>query len=197
MMFVEKLMNFVLLEKPLMAQMELQFSESKNTRRKLHPSLRIDMTPMVDLGFLLITFFIFTTTISENRVMKLFMPTDKGESTELGKSKVLTVLLGQNNKVYAYEGKFEDAVKENKVIPTTYNESDGIGSLIREKQKQLQKTNKKEGKDALVFLIKPTAQSSYKNVIDALDETMINGVKKYMIVDASTAEVSQFQKNDQ
>lgn len=184
--------EFRLIGKRFMAQMELQYAESKKTRRKLHPSLRIDMTPMVDLGFLLITFFIFTTTMSENRVMKLFMPTDKGP-TELGESKVLTVLLGQNDKAYAYEGKFEDAVKENKIIPTTYNESDGIGNLIREKQKQLQRTNKKEGKDALVFLIKPTAQSSYKNVIDALDETIINGVKKYMIVDASAEEKSHFQ----
>jgi hypothetical protein len=127
----------------------------------------------------------------------LFMPTNKGDSTELGKSKVLTVLLGQNNKAYVYEGKFEDAVKENKVNPTTYNESDGIGDLIRRKQKQLQETNKEEGKDALVFLIKPTAQSSYKNVIDALDETMINGVKKYMIVDASAEEKSHLQKISQ
>jgi biopolymer transport protein ExbD len=189
--------EFRLIGKRIMAELELQFAESKKTKRKLHPSLRMDMTPMVDLGFLLITFFIFTTTMSENRVMKLFMPTNKGDSTELGKSKVLTVLLGQNNKAYVYEGKFEDAVKENKVNPTTYNESDGIGDLIRRKQKQLQETNKEEGKDALVFLIKPTAQSSYKNVIDALDETMINGVKKYMIVDASAEEKSHLQKISQ
>jgi biopolymer transport protein ExbD len=189
--------EFRLIGKCFMAQTELQLADSKKTKRKFHPSLRIDMTPMVDLGFLLITFFIFTTTMSENRVMKLFMPTNKGDSTELGKSKVLTVLLGQNNEAYAYEGKFEEAVKENRLITTTYNESDGIGNLIRKKQKQLQETNKEEGKDALVFLIKPTAQSSYKNVIDALDETMINGVKKYMVVDASTEEISQFQKINQ
>ena len=124
--------------------------------------------------------------------MKLFMPKDKGDSTELPASKVLSVLLGENNKVYAYEGKFEDAAKENKVVSTSYNENDGIGNLIREKQKRLQQVNK-DGKNALVFLIKPTTQSSYKNVIDALDETTINDVKKYMIVKPSEEENSYLQ----
>jgi biopolymer transport protein ExbD len=108
----------------------------------------------------------------------------------LGESKVLTVLLGNNNKVYAFEGTFEDALKNNKIIATSYDESDGIGNQVREKQKQLLQLNKK---DDLVFLIKPTKQSTYKNVIDALDEATINGVKKYMIVDASSQE-NQFLK---
>lgn len=180
-----------------MAQLELQPADAKKTKRKLHHSLRIDMTPMVDLGFLLITFFIFTTTMSDPTVMRLFMPVDKGPFSPVGKSKVLTVLLGQSNKVYAYEGKFEDAVKENKIVATTYGESDGIGNLIRQKQKQLQQTDKKEGRNGLVFLIKPTTQSSYKNVIDALDETMINDVKKYMVLDASPEEKLQMQKMNQ
>ena len=154
------------------------------------------MTPMVDLGFLLITFFIFTTTMFESKAMKLFMPTDKGKS-ELGESKALTVMLAQNNKVYAYPGKFEDAVKQNKIILTNYDESFGIGNLIRLKQEQLQQTDKKEGRDGLVFLIKPTAQSSYKNVVDALDETIINGVKKYMVLDPSAEEKTEIQKMSQ
>jgi biopolymer transport protein ExbD len=175
-------------------QMELQLSESKKTKRKLHPSLRIDMTPMVDLGFLLITFFIFTTTISEKKAMRLIMPTEKGKPTPLGESKVLTVVLGQNNKVLAYEGEIEDAAKKNKIFRTNYNGSDGIGRFIREKQLQLQQTDKEEGKDGLVFLIKPGSGCTYKNIIDALDETTINNVKKYMIVDASAEEKQELEK---
>jgi len=186
-------MNFFIDENATMTPIELPFSELKKTKRKHHPSVRIDMTPMVDLGFLLITFFIFTTTLSEKKAMKLFMPTDKGVPSVLGESKVLTVLLAERNKIYAYEGKFEDAIKENKIISTTYNENDGIGNFIRQKQKHLQQRDKKEGRDALVFLIKPMAQSSYKNVIDALDETMINSVKKYMIVAPSEEEKSYLQ----
>ena len=179
-----------------MKQMELQLSESRKTKRKLHPSLKIDMTPMVDLGFLLITFFIFTTTLSEKSTVKLYMP-HNGDSTPIRESKVLTVLLGQNNKVFAYEGKFEDAVKKNEIIVITYNESDGIGKLIREKQKRLQQNNNEKGKNDLIFLIRPAKYSTYKNIIDALDETIINGVKKYMIVDASAEEELHLQKTSQ
>lgn len=177
--------------------MELQAADTKKTKRRPHAYIRIDMTPMVDLGFLLITFFIFTTTISENKAMKLFMPVDKEPGTPTGESNVLTVLLGGANKVYAYEGKFEEAVNQNRIIATTYNEGDGIGNIIRKKQKQLQQLNKKDGRNGLVFLIKPTAQSSYKNVVDALDETIINDIKRYMVIDASAEEKSQLQKMDQ
>lgn len=179
-----------------MAQIEMQPAGNKKAKRRTHANIRIDMTPMVDLGFLLITFFIFTTTMSDSKAMKLFMPTGKGTS-ELGESKALTVLLAQDNKVYAYPGKFEDAVKQHKIIQTNYDESFGIGNLIRLKQKQLQQTDIKEGRDGLVLLIKPTAQASYKNVVDALDETIINDVKKYMVLDPSAEEKIQIQKMTQ
>lgn len=168
-----------------MAQMELQLSESRKTKRKLHPSLRIDMTPMVDLGFLLITFFIFTTTMSEKKAMRLYMPADGGTPPTAPESKVLTVLLSSNNKIYAYEGKFEDAMKENKIV---YNMSSGIGQLIRDKQKRLLASDKKEGRNGLIFLVKPTKQSTYRNVVDALDEATINDVKKYMVAEPSSEE---------
>lgn len=176
-----------------MEPIEPQLLQSKKNRRKMHASLRVDMTPMVDLGFLLITFFILTATMSEKTAVRLIMPTD-GNSSVVGRGKVLSVLLGQHNNVYAYEGSFEEALSGNRIIPTNYSESNGIGNLIRQKQKQLQQLDKEGGKNALVFLIKPTSGCSYKNVIDALDETAINDVKKYMIVDASAEEKMVFEK---
>jgi biopolymer transport protein ExbD len=175
-----------------MQGIELQATERLLTKRGLHPSFRIDMTPMVDLGFLLITFFILTTTMSEQSTLKLYMPHD-GDPTLLGKSKVLTVLLGGNNRIYAYEGAFEEAQKEKRVKATSYNEAAGIGELIRAKQRQMQE-GAKGGKDELVYLIKPTRMSNYRNVIDALDEATINGVKKYMLVDASREENQLFRE---
>lgn len=167
--------------------MELQLSETKSTKRKIHPSLRIDMTPMVDLGFLLITFFIFTTTMSEKKAMKLYMPIDKGILSQAPESKVLTILLGANNKVFAYEGEFENAVKQNRILPTTYDAT-GIRKLILNKQKGLQLANRNEGRNGLIFLIKATKQSTYKNVVDALDEATISDVKKYMLLEPSPDE---------
>ena len=62
--------------------------------------------------------------------------------------------------------------RANQIISTTYHEADGIGKLIREKQRQLKQSKKK--KKELIFLIKPTLRCTYKNSIDALDEATIN-----------------------
>jgi biopolymer transport protein ExbD len=170
-----------------MEQHEWQPKAAKKRALSRKLSVRIDMTPMVDLGFLLITFFIFTTTMAEKRAMKLVVPTLDGSPTNLAASKALTILLGGSNKLYAYEGSWEDAVRSHKIITTDYSAYNGIGKLIREKQQQLQQTDR-EGKDGLVLLIKPTGKATYKNVIDVLDEAVINNVKKQVLVDASPDE---------
>lgn len=165
----------------LMAQIQPQPMEGKS-KRKVHAALPIDMTPMVDLGFLLITFFIFTTTMAEKRATSLIMPKE-GEPSRLSERKALTAILGKDNKVYVYAGKFENAMKDNKIISTNYTTYQGLGSLIRAKQKQLN-----QDKSGLMLLIKPLNMASYQNLVDALDEALINDVQRYAIVEASAEE---------
>lgn len=148
-----------------------------NTKRQI---LRIDLTPMVDLGFLLITFFIFTTTISSPMVTDLYMPKDDSVTnpTPLPESIALTVLLDDNNKIYYYHGDFTKAIKTNKIFETGYSTASGLGKIIREKQKDIDISIKfADGRRGLMLLIKPGSTSSYKNVVDALDEAVINDVK--------------------
>jgi len=148
-------------------------------------NLKIDMTPMVDLGFLLISFFIFTTEISKPAITNLFMPKD-GDSTKVPQSKSLTILLDNNDQIFYYNGDMNEAIKNNQIFQTSYNEINGIGNVIRQKQNQLakRKTDKKE----LVILIKPFTNTSYRNVVDILDEMLINEVTRYMIADPENEE---------
>ena len=166
-----------------MAQLELRSASDSKTKRKIHHSLRIDMTPMVDLGFLLISFFIFTITLSEKNTMNLIVPADGGNGILVPESKTLSFILANDNKVLAYDGIWETAVDRKNIRLTNYS-ADGIRNIILSKQKQLQNG------DDLIVLIKPLEASVYKNTIDALDEMMINGVKTYTIVDASDKEKS-------
>ena len=154
--------------------------------------IRIDMTPMVDLGFLLITFFVFTTAMSTPTATDLFMPKDPTvkDSTKLINDLALTVLLDDNNKVYYYHGIFNDALQANAIFETNYSTYEGIGKAIRQKQKDIDASGKfADGRKGLMLLIKPTSKSNYKNIVDALDEVMINDVKKYAIVEPAAEEV--------
>jgi biopolymer transport protein ExbD len=149
--------------------------------------LKIDMTPMVDLGFLLISFFIFTTEISKPAITNLYMPKD-GDPTKIPGSRSLTILLGDNDHAFYYNGDMNQAIKNNQVFQTSYDEINGIGNIIRQRQNELKNRNI-EKKD-VVILIKPGRSSSYKNVINTLDEMLINGVSRYMITDLEKEEIT-------
>ena len=97
-----------------MAQMEEggggDHKKGPGVKKAKRLSTRVDMTPMVDLGFLLITFFIFTTTMSSPKALNLNMPKDTKNQDELNKAKqsgALTIMLGKDNHVFYYEGQLE------------------------------------------------------------------------------------------
>ena len=150
-------------------------------------TLKVDMTPMVDLGFLLITFFIFTTTISEPLETDLFMPAN-GDSTKIKDENVLTTLLGKDNKIFVYPGRWQDAYRNHGVRETSYFVKNGLGNDVREKQKQLDLFFGNGSRKKLMLLIKPGDEATYQNIIDALDEVMINNVGKYAIVEPGKEE---------
>src|ERR1700754_2983567 len=105
-------------------------------RRSKRLSTKVDLTPMVDLGFLLITFFIITTTMSDLKAMKLIMPndTDRSKDMPVGQSTALTVVPLADNKVYYYHGELEKELRTNTWHITSYSERDGLGRIVRNKQ---------------------------------------------------------------
>jgi biopolymer transport protein ExbD len=142
-------------------------------------STRVDMTPMVDLGFLLITFFIFTTTMAQPTAMNLFMPKDVDKPEDQNKVKesgAFTILLGKQDIVYFYEG-LDPATEGNFRTATFKTIRDEI---IRKKQSTKV--------DDLVIIIKPSEDATYKNTVDILDEMTISEIKRYAMVDISPVE---------
>ena len=155
---------------------------SKGGRRSKKLSTRIDLTPMVDLGFLLITFFIFTTTLGQPKIMGLVMPDEKPtkDPSKIEESNVMQVILAANNKVMYYYG--EDVAH----AVTTHYGSEGLRAAILQKQQGLRAAHK-EPKE-LMLLIKPTDASSYQNFIAVMDEIAINRVEKYALMPVTEAD---------
>lgn len=144
--------------------------------RSKKSSTRIDMTPMVDLAFLLLTFFILTTTLSKPQTMEINMPEKpkpEDKQPEVNEKKVLTLVLGANNKVYWYVGITEPEAKK------TDFSKDGIRKVLLEKKSEIRD---------MIVLIKAMDEAKYKNMVDILDEMTISSIQRYAIVDITTAD---------
>ena len=125
-------------------------------------STRVDLTPMVDLGFLLITFFVFTTNLSKANAMKFTFPKD-GKPKDVKESASMTIILGEAHQVYYYERKLDLVNGLSQVKRTTFP---GIRQLITAKKRS---TNL----DDLMFVIKASSEARFKDFIDLLDEMTI------------------------
>lgn len=154
----------------------------RGVRKSPHAFIRIDMTSIVDLGFLLITFFVMSAELSRPVVTKLNMPKDAPgvPPTMLGESNALTILLDEGERCYYYAGTWEKAIADNKVLSTDLSLKNGFGNRIREMQAKLDHSG--EGRNGLMVMIKPGAGTDYRTVINSLDEMLINGVTKYVIM---------------
>lgn len=179
--------------------------EGKVRAKKM--STKIDFTPMVDLGFLLITFFMLTTTMSKPNTMEINMPLKEDvppeERTKFKESQTMTIILGENNVIYYYFG------ITNPVVDSTNYGKDGIRKILLEesrkrnpltdsiaiykrmRQNQDMKDEEykknvgriKAYKDGLIVVIKPDDKAKYKNLVDMLDEMNICNIGRYAIVD--------------
>lgn len=147
----------------------------KHGRKKM--STRIDLTPMVDLGFLLVTFFMLTTTFSKPQTMEINMPVKpKGEIKEedqnaLKASKAFTILIDGDNKIYWYVGLPNDPIEP--LVESNFS-ADGMRKVLQSKNATI---------SDMVVLIKPTNDAIYKNVVDILDEMNISNINRYALVD--------------
>jgi biopolymer transport protein ExbD len=155
-------------------------------------STRIDLTPMVDLGFLLITFFIFTTTMSKPKTMEIMMPTEdsikKEDQTKAKDYCTMTILLSKEHRVYYYVGLADDPLAPPALEVTYFQNRNGIrDALIAHKKKvyeeRLNGMPGHKADDEPVIIIKPDYNSQYEDMVNILDEMQINGLNTYAMID--------------
>jgi biopolymer transport protein ExbD len=201
-----------------------EISTDKGTKKKGKPkklSTRIDFTPMCDLGFLLITFFMLSTSMNKPQTMEISMPAkDKvpeEEQTMVKESTAVTLLLGKENKIYYYFG-IGTEEKDPDVKVTSYA-PDGIRNVLLQRNKEVidkikelkkekeakriseddfkkQSIKIKEDNNAPVVMIKSTDEANYENLVDILDEMAICNIGRYAIVDITEYDKGLISKNE-
>ncbi|HXP51568.1 MAG TPA: biopolymer transporter ExbD [Bacteroidia bacterium] len=189
----------------------------KKRAKKL--STKLDMTPMVDLGFLLLTFFMLTTTFNKPKVIGLTPPVkDTTQKTKVDTTS-LTVILSGNNKVYYYKGLLAMTSDSNNIKLTDFSEK-GIrqvilsnNNFVADMMKPIEAKHKAnqitdsvydklkdsiEGKKQAMFvIIKTDSIAKYVNVVTMLDEMDICNVGKYSLIDASKPDIDMIRDFNQ
>lgn len=164
---------------------------SKKVRVKKQ-STNVDMTPLADLGFLLITFFMFTTTFSKPNVMGLNMPPKQDnkdlnqEKPEIDLTNSISIVLGGDNKLYWHQEDQSELNTQN--LKETDYSKDGIRKEILIARKRA------KDEDKFTVIIKPTDDSTYENLVNVLDEMEITQSDRYGIVDPSPNEISVYEQ---
>ena len=183
-------------------------------KRPKKSSGRVDMTPMVDLGFLLLTFFVLTSTLKEPKVMELVVPAKKPpegqKPTQFPAERTINLLLAGNNKIYWYMGKKPDQGPPD-LARTLYSDK-GLRKVLLDHNQRLNKEvealvkqveagtlpedslkpkisklkmtsmTMAGGQYGLLAVIKPTDNSTYKNLVDVFDELNIANVANKALV---------------
>ena len=168
---------------------ELNASEKTGRRRSVsRMSPRIDLTAMVDLAFLLITFFMLATSLAKPRAMPLAMPAP-GTPGGVPESSTVTICLGNNNQVLWYRGMADKPLSTPEIIDYSKN---GLRHTLMETSKKVFKST---GKNMMV-IIKPSSHSVYANMVAAIDELNIAEVQSYAIADISVKDIDLLKQHN-
>jgi biopolymer transport protein ExbD len=167
-----------------MAELNSAPEKSGGRRATRRTPARVDLTAMVDLAFLLITFFMLTTILSKPKALPLAMPT--GPAGPVPETGTMTVCLGKSNQVVWYMGMPAKPL----TTPAQTGYGKGLTAVITEK---LTEVFKRTGK-GLMVVIKPSDHSNYANLVETIDELNNSQVHTYAIAKISPEDVG-FLKN--
>ena len=159
--------------------------------RSKKSNAKVDLTAMVELAFLLITFFMLTTSLSKPQSMDLGLP-DKDNKEEPPKDikvdqrRTMTIIMGDNDKIKWFHGLLEAPEAGGKPTDATYGKNGLRKEILKRVVSVPQVTGDKD--KGLIVIIKPSKKSTYRNLVDILDEMAISKVPTYAIVNEITDE---------
>ena len=162
---------------------------------------KVDLTAMVDLAFLLITFFMLTTTLSKPQSMSLGLPDkdpkDDTPPVKVDENRTMTIILGDDNKIVRYVGLLATPVSGGAPKEFAFGK-DGIRKELLSRKKSVLEYSTSLGKpkNGIIVIIKPTKKSNYRNLVDILDEMVIAGVETYAIVPEFSLEEAKLVGSD-
>ncbi len=134
---------------------------------------------MVDLAFLLLTFFILTTTFNDPHVIPLPMPEKDGPQSPANEKNIVNIVLAGNNEVFWWKG------IDGNVAKTNYSHN-GLRQLLLDRQRE---------NPNVIVLIKPKDDSRYENLVDLLDEIAITRITRYVIADFTEDDKKQIARS--
>lgn len=151
------------------------------SRRTVKKSTRPDLTPMVDLGFLLITFFIFTTVLSAPKSVKIRMPSDTGVS-DVQVNRLLTFIADSNGVCYSYEARNPQGT----LTTHNYRQPESIRQTIIAKKAALKEAY--PGNSYAIVSLKFLPGATYGAFTALFDEVKINNISYYNLDKVREAE---------
>ena len=165
---------------------ELNASEKSGRRRSVNRlSPRIDLTAMVDLAFLLITFFIMATSLAKPKAMDLAMPV--GESEPVPETRTMTICLGKGNQALWYMGMAEKPLTSPQLV--NFSRTGLRKALVNTSKSVFEKTGK-----PMIVVLKPSAHSVYSNFVSALDELNITNIQSYAVAQISPKDIDMLRQ---
>lgn len=154
-------------------------TQEKSGGKQNKKPIKIDMTPMVDLNFLLLMFFMFTSSFTKPNVMDLGLPAKDPNpiptNYDIDQRNQITFIIGENNRIFYHQNNQED-LTEAGLKETDYNGLN-VSKIIA---KAYEKAPKKE---IFTIIVKPTDDANYKNFVDMMDNISISKKERYGISD--------------
>lgn len=152
-------------------------TKEKSGGKQNKKPIKIDMTPMVDLNFLLLMFFMFTSSFTKPNVMDLGLPA-KGTDVpigQIGDQNQITFIIGEKNRIFYHQSNEKD-LTEVGLKETDYNGLN-VSKIISNAYE------KAPNKENFTIIVKPTDDANYKNFVDMMDNISISKKERYGISD--------------